>query len=876
MPAASSSPASPAAGPGRSRAAIAASRRGVAVTITALAVCFALIVGMAWILLQEIDAISTAKSDNVQWTIAQADVEFLRLRLAIEGAEAGRDTLDELRRDFDVFYSRIQTFAQGQSFELLRAREAFETPRRKVSAFLDGALPLIDGSDAALRAGLPQLARQAEAAAVPVHDLALAGLMAFAEKTDIRRGQVVNKLLVVTGLLLLLVAGLVMLAAAFRRVAGLAEARAREVQASATRMRSIVETSIDAIVLTTRDGTIREFNPAAERIFGYRPEEAIGARAPEILLRDDRARAALASYLRRRDGGAGPRGLIELTAVDRSGRSFPAEVAVDRVTIGEDEVFVAFIRDISHRKAAEENLTDARDRALASERAKADFLAVMSHEMRTPLNGLLGSMQLMRDVEMPPRQSELLGRMQASGQLLLGLVNDVLDLSKYEAGKLEVEHRSFRLTALLDGVVETTAALAGERRNELEWVWVGRRIDAAIGDPRRLKQVLINLVGNALKFTWGGTVTIEVEWLGRKGAEIEFRVIDTGIGIAPEDQDRIFSDFETLDSSYSRQSGGTGLGLGISRRLAHLMGGEIGVESELGEGSLFWLRLPLDHVAEGAVAGTVAGDGGPAGRGVAGPRAPVGPLEVLLVEDNEINRAIAREMLEADGHVVTEAADGRAGVDWARLKRFDVILMDISMPVMDGHEAARQIRLNGGASVDVPIIAVTAHALPEEIARYQAAGMERHVSKPLDREDLRNELAALMPGAPGAGTVPDEGRTAPPEVRLPLIDDARIAALCEILPRPERLRLLDMLVAEADALVARLGEGRDLGDTDLRGDVHHLAGSAGNFGLSALRAELVEIETALKRGQPLDRQRLRRLPALWSDSVTGLRRRCAA
>ncbi|EPX80522.1 hybrid sensor histidine kinase/response regulator [Salipiger mucosus] len=826
------------------------------IAVTAVVFCVGLVAGMAASVLREIDELSTANSDNLQWSLAQADVEFLRLRLALEQAQQDRATLDEVRRRFDIFYSRVGIFDSGTAFRTLRSGDEYAEPRAVVQRFLDDAVPLIDGPDPALRDALPELSEAASAINEDVRAFSLAGLTAFAETSDNRRQDLVHTLIALAVLLALVFVGLVLISFTLYRMSRQDQARAEEIQRTGRRMQAIVDTALDAILVTDAEGTIREFNPAARRIFGYDREEALGRNAGELIFPPEvlnRLRGGELAFVDTPGAPQQQERRFEEQALNRDGHRFPAEISVVRAESG--KLFVAYIRDISRRRAAEDGLTEARDRALAGERAKAEFLAVMSHEMRTPLNGMLGTMQLMRDHTLTERQSDLLDRMQTSGSQLLGLVNDVLDLSKFEAGKVHPDQRPFSVTRLLDGVVETASPLAAAAGTTLEWQWVGQPADAALGDSRRLRQVLLNLVGNAVKFTRGGSVDVEAERLGN-GKTLEFRVIDTGIGIAEADLDRIFEDFETLDSSYARRAGGTGLGLGIARRLTEAMGGEIGVESEPGEGSLFWIRLPLVSSEAEAQAETPA-----ASRKEERPA--VRPLDLLLVEDNEINRFVAREMLEAEGHKVTEALDGRAGVEWAEARAFDAILMDISMPVMDGPAAARHIREGAGASAKAPIIAVTAHALPEELARFREAGMAHCISKPVNRRHLLDTLAVALDEA-GAEVLQE-----PVQEPEPLLDEAQIATLWKGLPDSARADLRTRFLAEMDAAIADLA-ALSPDDPDLPAAAHKCAGNCATFGLVALRGALGRIETSAKRGQPVDRGDLEALRHLWARSRTAL------
>ncbi|NIZ08437.1 ATP-binding protein [Pseudooceanicola sp. HF7] len=853
-------------------------RTGAAILV--LVFCTGLVGGMALVVLREINSIGSSTSDNLQWSLAQADVEFMQFRLALERAEEDPAALSELRPRFDIFYSRIDTLERGDVYQTLRDTPDFQVSRDRINEFLEETVPYIDGTDQGLLAALPELEEAADQVMSDVRRVTLSGLRTFSNQSVAQRKEVIGTLLRLAAVLAVVLAGLMLLALALWRLNRLASLREAEVKRTAGRMRTIVETSLDAIVLSDAQGRIREFNSSAQRIFGYSRDEARQADMLDLLFPPaSREKIVKSSNLyfqsSRRDSRTDPRGqehTIEVQAMARGGRSFPAEMSFDRADGDDGPVYVAYIRDISRRKAAEDGLTEARDRALAGERAKAEFLAVMSHEMRTPLNGLLGTMQLLRDHDLSPAEAELLARMHSSGRLLLGLVNDVLDLAKYEAGKLVAERRPMSVSRLMDGVVATMAALAAEQGNSLTWTWLGREVDAIQGDPRRLRQVLLNLVGNAVKFTRDGSVEIEVEVVGFRNPELEIRVADTGIGIQARDLDRIFNDFETLDSSYARQAGGTGLGLGIAKRLAGLMGGAMGAESEPGEGSLFWLRLPLEKadpasVIDGLERTEEELDAAWRRRG---------QLSVLLVEDNEINRFVARQMLEAAGHKVTEAADGAAGVEKAEQESFDAILMDISMPVMDGQEAARRIRTGGGPCAETPILAVTAHALPEEVARFRDAGMVRCISKPLHRAELLEALAeiTLPPSRNAAATVvplrPDAAEGPPSE----LIDRAFLDRLWQDLPEPALEDLLERFLKDM---------GKDMGwfaeqtpeSPDLRRRAHKAAGSCGVFGLLALRRKLGDIELAEKSGQTPRQEQIDQLPDLWSRSRAALLEWCA-
>ena len=344
-----------------------------------------------------------------------------------------------------------------------------------------------------------------------------------------------------------------------------------------------------------------------------------------------------------------------------------------------------------------------------------------------------GTLDLLSDTDLDERQQKYVGVMDASGKMLLEHVNNVLDISRVDAGMAERVEEPFDVCELAQSTVEGLQTTAELRGNTLKIAQPGPRAGMRVGDRKRIQQILFNLLGNAIKFTENGAVTLEID-CENGGETVEFRVIDTGIGIAEADLARVFEDFVTLDASYQREVEGTGLGLGIVRRLTDLLQGEIGVESEEGAGSVFWVRLPLPHVAARPFTRTVS----LAPQEVAG-RA----LRVLVVEDNEINRMVAREMLERNGCVVTEAVDGQDGVRAAEADAFDLILMDISMPKLDGTAAARMVKSGHGPNAGTPIIALTAHALPADVARF-----------PRRRDGgCHHEAPVLRPAEGGAGRI---------------------------------------------------------------------------------------------------------------------------
>ncbi|MFZ2990533.1 ATP-binding protein, partial [Ideonella sp.] len=392
------------------------------------------------------------------------------------------------------------------------------------------------------------------------------------------------------------------------------------------------------------------------------------------------------------------------------------------------------------------DLAAAKEAAEAASRAKSAFLANMSHEIRTPMNAIIGLSRLLEQELGDAAQRQRVAKVGAAADHLMGLINDVLDLSRIEAGKLALEQVTFAPQALIDRIVDMVALAARDKGLQLV-VQVPHDLPAAVrGDERRLAQVLLNFLGNAIKFTEKGQVSLNVRLGCGQSAHcrVKFEVSDTGIGLTSEQQARVFEAFEQADASTTRRFGGTGLGLTISRELCTLMGGELGVSSELGKGSSFWIELPLVCVegseALDATLPRLTSSAPPA-------ELPSWPgLRVLVVDDNPVNLEITEAMLARYGLVCDCAADGTVAAAQAQAHDYALILMDMHMPLMDGLEATRRIRAMPGHGL-TPILAMTANVYADDQERCRQAGMNAHLAKPIDPAELTRVLAAWLPPA---------------------------------------------------------------------------------------------------------------------------------
>jgi PAS domain S-box-containing protein len=769
--------------------------------------------------------LGSARHDNLEWFLVQLEVEFLEF-----SHQTVQNPIDifQLREEFDIFFSRVITISTASVFEDLREdKMSFELIEALI-AFLNKSVQIVDLPDDELLRDMPELVANIIEIRPVFRALSNSAVEVFAQEADGNRLSVAQTMTQLAIAIVVLVGVLTLAILYLTRLNKVIYRREREKSQAMTRMKTVIGTSLDGVVVCDLDGKILEFSPAAEAIFGYSEAAVLGLEIGSVIVPDHMGAAHDVDIERMKMGGDKNvigQGRVQLEAQHQDGHIFPVEIAIQTATTDEGEIFIAFLRDISRRVDAEDALVMARDKALASEKVKTEFLSTMSHEIRTPLNGLLGSMDLLRDTDLTKNQDCYLRYMETSGRLLLGHVSDVLDIARYDAGKLNTHIELINISDLMQDIVDSQSSRASKNETSLVWGWNGPKINWIFSDRDHLQHVMMNLIGNAVKFTRRGKVSVMIESFGKSdGARLLISIADTGQGMSEDLAKRVFDDFVTGNTAYDRDVGGTGLGLSIAKRFVNALGGEIGVRSIVDEGSTFWVELPVREAEAPKVVPAQINE-----------HQKSRPLKVLLVEDNEVNLIVAREMLLADGHTVVEAHDGFEGVEMSKTEEFDIILMDISMPVMDGRAATRMIRADGGASANTSIVALTANAMIEEQEEFLKDGMDGILTKPLSRKALRGVLNKTR-------------RTADDDNAI-LIDHSHSAETREALGGEMFVSLRSRFVNEVDNLLVWLGGDETHDFLEVASRSHKVAGTAAVFGAARLRQALNGIEASAKRGE---------------------------
>jgi PAS domain S-box-containing protein len=523
----------------------------------------------------------------------------------------------------------------------------------------------------------------------------------------------------------------------------------KHLRLSESKLNSIFKSVPEAIVVADSQGKIVQCNDATAAIFDYPMQALMGQRINMLMAQTDHERhdQYIGRYLE-----TGEKRLMKLPRVlqgrRRDGSLFPVRLTISDTRRDNEHFFIGVMQDFTAIQKAQDLLVEAKNKAEQANRMRGEFLANMSHEIRTPMNGIVGMTELALDTQDPVRQKEYLVLARDSANHLLQIINEILDFSKIEAKALELELLEVSPVQLVRHTVRSLEQLALAKGITLRFDTAADIPDLLWLDPVRMRQVLTNLIGNAIKFTDEGGVTVKTEWLPSGDAKTELlriSVSDTGIGFDPERTEALFSPFTQADGSVTRSFGGTGLGLAITRSLVQLMGGFVTAEGRPGQGATFAATLPVQRVSQPTLKPTDS---------AASPTltslpvdGPAQTYSVLLVEDHDINRKLAEIMLERMGYCYATAANGQQALDRLAQESFDVVLMDVMMPVMDGLTALRQLRaqeaqIPGGRRT--PVLMVTAHAMTGDKERFIAAGADGYVSKPMSQAGLKKEIEATL------------------------------------------------------------------------------------------------------------------------------------
>lgn len=788
--------------------------------------CLSLIFFLGREVFSELEGLATAQTDDVRWNMSQLEVELQRVQLAAKDVMGADDAdLAEFRTRFDIFYSRITTISQSPLYLSLRDDGDARKQITLATRFLEAVTPIVDGPNDALAVALPSIRNRIDALLPEIRTLALIGVEKFVQYSGARRSDISNTLrdlvVSVVALVMVLFATIAVILRLYRQ----GQTASEEIHVVKSRFEAAITSSLEAVLVVDTEGLIVEYNGAAEAIFKYTREDAIGTNMAALLvpnnITDHHPADGMKPYLQSSKHSVVGAGRMRMQGRRKTGEIFPVELSISLAETQDQRVYVSYLRDITSELEAEEELRKARDEARAGEIAKSDMLTVMSHEMRTPLHGILGSLSLIEHNNLTARQLRHLNSIAVSGDLLLSHVNDVLDLSRLDSLAPIPQRTTFDLRDMTRQLMDSLRSNAEKRGNALQVEFLTDDLHSVFGHRTELQQCLMNLIGNAIKFTEGGVIALEMEKV-LDGEMVEFRISDTGIGISSSDLERIFEEFVTIDTDYSRENPGTGLGLAITRRLVEMIGGEIQADSIEGEGSLFTLRAPLPDSAEEEAS-------------LEPPRLLhldknlCEGLSILVVEDNRINRMILKDMLDDLGCDVVQAADGFQGIEEAKKRCFDLMFLDISMPGLDGVQTLSEIRQLEGASQDTPAVAITALAAEKDRNRILEADFLDVLTKPVTASQIESKICDLF----GVGMIGTTARDLDEDIATDFV--ARFGQ--DIFDKSAQ-QLIAALKVFANELALSLCLTPELKKT-----AHQLSGSAAVLGQQCIGSILQQIES---------------------------------
>jgi PAS domain S-box-containing protein len=786
-------------------------------TSLVLGVCLSAVAVLAWRVVDASRDLRLYMAEDSSWVIAQLEVDHQHVLLALQEqlnqTAAQERSLSEVLLKFDIYFSRVQTVLSHTATvkDFVVEREEFDARLEIIRNNLSSVTPLVDALRPGDLAGLAQMNALMAEVMPDIRYVVVTAVQTWqrrAQMLRLQREAVLEQFLTAGALALALILGLLAVSAHLYRQSAL---RTTMVERLDSNLRASFEAALDGVIVTDAEGRILLFNSAAEALFNQRRAFVIG-RSISILL-PPRAGQRQAIDARQLIQQIERRRRRRVRLHGRDGQMLPISVSsVGDTGSSGQPIHIGFVRDISSVVMMERQRRQAARRVERDAAEKVRFLAATSHELRTPMQGVLGAIDLVLRQQSDPAIQSLLHIAQESAVAALDQIDHVLEITALDdVAQPERADEPFSAATIAADLIAAAVRNGPQDGLDIRLDLVGDVPSEVIGKPRAFRQTLRNLISNAVKFGAGKPITLRLSSLSPAALRVE--VEDAGIGVDPKDQSRIFDDFEALDRDYTRLSGGIGIGLGIVRRAVLSMRGTVGVISRLGQGSIFWFEIPVRPALPRAQA-----VGQPA------------PMQVLVVDDQSINLLLMQKMIDALGHRADQANSGQVAIRMARAERYDLILMDISMPEMDGIEATRHIRAEG-ASRQSPIVGFTANLQPADHARALAAGMREILYKPARPTDVERVLYNV-PSAPPAEDVAglNEG-----------ICDA-VDLLANSLGVNRLAKLVDDVDSSFHALFDYASAEADL--AELASQAHKCAGAAAILGALPLHAACCALETA--------------------------------
>lgn len=847
---------------------------------------FAVLLWSEQVVESELYDLRETQTDNSTWVVVQLEIDYQNLRWALRDAAeypkgaVPEDIAETAMRYFDIFYGRVTNSEArlAQIDEMAVLPERINEPRKRILAVRDEMADIIDAAPDPTSIDFANLlARLEELHGLPrvVSVDAQQSIVKLSSDRFERQMSLQRYFLIIS----------VMMVAVIFIVCGISLVMARDLSRKNTQISRIssmlqrtFDASHDAIIVSNAKGDITFSSLAAEKLFGTPDSTLVGKRMQDVVIPkrflptfQDEMRC-LTSHRR---GKIVDQGCIRTVCRSPHVGLFSAEItAVSDTDSNNQPVIIAFVRDVSARTKVERLQRLARLEAEQLARSKEQFIAVVSHELRTPIHGIIASLDLLTDHEMSPAVKSLISVAQRSADITRDLVEEVLEAAHLQSDTPTDPTEAFDPKAVVMGIAQLMESVAHPKNTDIvldKGDWPSGKI---LGRQRAFRYALRNLVSNAVKFTSNGTITIRLKSGTTHPDWMRVEVEDTGPGISPADHGRIFNDFESIDQTPGANITGTGLGLGIVRRSVNSLGGELGLESELGKGAMFWFEIP-------AIFSTKEEEDSPdPSRSTAPKRVekaePGSAGKAIIIDDNSTNRFVVEKMMERLGYEVVSFASGKPAVLRSRDTKFDVILTDINMPGMSGYEVLRSIR-DGGASAQAMVVAVTAQGTAGVSELDDGLQFDGVLSKPMTHDDLADMLSARRDEqSTSKGDDTTEG-----ESDL-LLNPQTIDELVEMLGTEHTQKIITRAFDDAEAALTRVLEGKAEACEDVADRVHHALGSLGFIGADRLNEALRELENLLRQTDSGDiaarvdaisdtmsatKQRYREnYPELWSEA----------